>query len=99
MADRVPDASELAEDLARIERAVERGAAETRKAIDALALRIESTYVRQDLYDARHSALMDRMSKMEDRHTWMARTSITALVLPVLVGIVVAVILASGGIQ
>jgi hypothetical protein len=99
MADRVPDPSELAEDLARIERAVERGAAETRKAIDALALRIESTYVRQDLYDARHTALTERVSKVEDRHTWIARTSITALLLPILVGVVVAVILASGGVR
>lgn len=99
MADRVPDPSELAEDLARIERAVERGAAEMRQAFEALAARIETTYVRRDVYDAKHRILEVRVGKVEERYTWIGRTAITALVLPILVGVVVAVILATGGAQ
>lgn len=95
--ERSPD--ELYEDLARIESAVERGSAETRKAIDDLAKRIESTYVRQDVYDARHGILVDRVAGIEERHKWVGRTALTALVLPVLVSVVVAVILATGGVR
>jgi hypothetical protein len=104
--ERSPD--ELAEDLARIESAVERGSAETRKAIEALAAesrqanhdmfaKIESTFVRQDVYDARHAIVLTRLDKVEERGTWLGRTAVTALLLPILVTIVVAVILAGGG--
>lgn len=104
--ERSPD--ELAEDLARIELAVERGSTETRKAIEALAVearkanqdlfaKIESTFVRQDVYDARHSILISRVDKVEERSTWLGRTAVTALLLPILVTIVVAVVLAGGG--
>jgi hypothetical protein len=57
---------------------------------------MEQTYVRQDVYDARHQILVDRVGKVEDRHTWLARTSLTALVLPIVVGIVIAIILSGG---
>jgi len=96
---RVPEPGELAEDLARIEAAVERGSAEMRRAFDVLSTRIESTYVRQDVYDLAHRNLEGRVRTVEDRHTWLARTSITALVLPILVAIVAAIILAGGGFQ
>lgn len=95
---RVPDPGELAEDLAEIKRAVEHGARDTRAAIDALAARIESTYVRQDVYRLAHQNLEGRVKTVEDRHTWLARTSITALILPVIVTIVAAIIL-SGGVR
>lgn len=97
MPGREPSTDELAEDLARIERAVERGASETRAAIEALAAKMEQTYVRQDVYDARHSILMSRVDKVEERSTWLGRTAVTALLLPILVAIVAAVILAGGG--
>lgn len=97
MPDRVPDPSELAEDLARIERAVERGSAETRQAIDALASRIESTYVRRDVYDADQRMIIGQVSKLDRSSTWAARTAVTAVVLPILVGIVVALFMSWGG--
>lgn len=93
---RVPDPGELAEDLAEIKRAVERGARDTRLAIDALASRIESTYVRKDVYEARHATLVDKVGKFEDRLTWSFRTAVTALVLPILVGVVLTIILSGG---
>ena len=94
---RVPDPAELADDLAEIKAAVDRGFSENRKAIDALSARIESTYVRKDVYDLGHKQLALRVSNVEDRHTWVARTAMTALMLPILVGIVVAIILTSTG--
>lgn len=103
MVPREPSPAELAEDLARIEQAVERGANETRLALESLATRvenalakIETTYVRQDVYEARHGTLVSRVEKVEERSTWLGRTAVTALLLPILVTIVAAAILAGG---
>lgn len=98
MSPRVPDPSELAEDLAEIKQMVASGSRETRDAIDALALKIETTYVRRDVYDARHTILEVRVGKVEERQTWTNRTAITAIVLPILVA-VVAVYIQTGGVR
>lgn len=94
---RVPEPAELADDLAEIKAAVERGAKETRQAIEALSSRIESTYVRRDVYEARHQTLVEKVSKVEERHTWVSRTAMAALFLPIVVTIVAAIIL--GGLR
>lgn len=93
---RVPDPAELADDLAEIKAAVEAGARDTRRAIDTLATRIESTYMRQDVFHLAHNGLEHRVKNVEERHTWLSRTAITALVLPVIVAVVAAVLLAGG---
>lgn len=100
---RVPELAELAEDLARIEAAIERGANENRKALDAISKRIEDRYVTKEAYEG-HRRLMDhrfeaidrQVGKVEDRHTWLARTAVTALVLPILVLIIGALVLTGG---
>lgn len=97
---RVPDPAEIAEDLARIERAVVEGAAETRQAIHDLSSRIERTYVRQDVYKERQDAVAAQIAlaatkaeQVENRHTWVARTAVVALILPIVVALMVALIL------
>lgn len=92
--ERSPD--ELAEDLAEIKRAVEHGSRDTRMAIEALVAEIKSTYVRQDVYARDHTYLTGRMAKLEGAVTWAWRTGITALVLPVLVGIVITLLVTGG---
>lgn len=107
-----PDPSELARSVARVEAVVQAGAAETRRAIDALAARIEEHYVTHEsfrgyrnLTDERFRAILEkvggeglagRVKAIEDRHVWLTRTVLTALVLPVIVGVVIAVLLSGG---
>lgn len=94
---RIPEPAELADDLAEIKRAVERGARETHDAIERLSNRIESTYVRRDVYEARHQTLVEKVTKVEERHTWVSRTAMAALFLPIVVSIVAAIVL--GGLR
>lgn len=94
---RVPDPAELADDLAEIKAAVERGARETSDAIRRLSERIETTYIRRDVYEARHAILQEKVTKVEERHTWVGRTALAALFLPILVSIVAAIVL--GGLR
>ena len=96
MTGRIPEPEELADDLAEIKAAIAASTRETRAAIDALVVRIESTYVRRDVYEARHQTLVEKVSKVEERHTWVSRTALTALFLPVLVTIVAAILLSGG---
>lgn len=98
MTGRVPEPAELADDLAEIKAAIDAGARETRAMFADLLSRIESTYVRQDVYNARHSQLVERVSKVEERHTWVSRTAVAALLLPVVV-MIVALIVSGGGVQ
>lgn len=97
MTARIPEPEELADDLAEIKAAIAASARDTRAAIDALVVRIESTYVRRDVYEARHIALLEKVSKVEERHTWVSRTALTALFLPIMVTIVAAILLSGGG--
>lgn len=107
MTTRVPDPSELAEDLARIERAIERGATETRQAIEQLSTRIEERYVTKEAFQG-YSALVEqrigdeglggKVRKMEDRNVWLVRAVVGSLVLPLLV-IVLAALFVNGGPQ
>lgn len=38
-----------------------------------------------------------RIEKVEDRHTWVARTAVAGLLLPIIVALVVGALLAGGG--
>ena len=96
MTGRVPEPEELADDLAEIKAAIAASARETRAAIDALVVRIESTYVRRDVYEARHQTLVEKVSKVEERHTWVSRTALTALFLPIAVATIAAILLSGG---
>jgi predicted nucleic acid-binding Zn-ribbon protein len=83
---REPTPAEIAEDLR-----------ELRSAVDRLAEVVERTYVRFDVYRAEQKSLEARVAKVEERHTWVARTAMAGLLLPIVVAVVLAVILTSGG--
>ena len=103
MTGRVPEPAELAEDLARIEAAIERASQVSRSSFDALNRRIEERYVTKEMHvgdrrlmDQRFEAQGEKIAKVEERHTWLARTSLTALFLPILVLIIGALLLTVG---
>jgi hypothetical protein len=63
--------------------------------LNALATRVESTYVRFDLFEAskqlqetERQGLLARIQKLEDRSEWLVRT-VGGLVISAIVGIVV----------
>lgn len=66
--------------------------------LDALAVKIEESYVRQDVYQADFQAsrnllqtLIDRIKKMEDRFEWLVRA-----VAGILIAAVLTVLFTSG---
>lgn len=91
--EREPSLGEVAENLRDL-----------RRSIEALTTMISSTYVRQDVYRAeqglsmeRITAINGRVEQVEERHTWISRTAIAALLLPIMVSIVVTLLLTLGG--
>lgn len=76
------------------------------KAVRELSHAIETTYVRKDVYDLAHSqlvAIVEMNSKRHDteiaavsaRQTLIARTAVTALLLPMITGVIVALLVGS----
>ena len=94
MTSRVPDPAELAEDLQRLERAIDASAQSTRDAIDRLINEMKREYVRKEVHEIVTRQLDNRVLAVENRHTWIARTAVTALILPVLVTVVAAILIA-----
>ena len=91
------------ERLRNLDNKVDAGTRSTSQTVRALSdvveqqqRRIEEVYVRRDVYDLAHRSLEDRVKEADDRHTWLARTAVTALVLPIIVSIVAAIILTGG---
>jgi thiamine monophosphate synthase len=93
MPDREVTIGELADDVTHLTAAVER-----------LSQAIETTYVRKDVYDLAHTVLVDMVHLNNQRHdtairaiearqTWIGRTAVTALLLPLITGVVVALLL------
>lgn len=96
MAPREWSLAELAEDLAETRDELRADSKATRARIDELIQTIDRTYMRQDVYQAKHEALVVKVDKIEDRHTWLSRTAITALILPIVVGVFLAIMLSTG---
>lgn len=94
---REPTLGEVADDLRELRDAVDKNGDELRRAVDRLTEQIAETYVRKDVYEARHGTLIDRVAKVEERQTWSTRTAVTALLLPILVAVIVALVLTGGG--
>lgn len=63
--------------------------------IARLVSTIETTYVRKDVYELAHRQLEADVAAVEARQTLIARTAVTALMLPILVSVVVALVLGS----
>lgn len=93
MSGRIPEPAELADDLARLERAIEASAASTREAIDRLIQEMKREYVRKETYDLKESQQDKAIEAIEDRQTWLFRAAIASLLFPMLVALVVALIL------
>jgi len=62
MAARVPEAEELAEDLAEIRRQLESVVKDQGRRFDALMQELKSGYVPRELYEARHTALRSEIA-------------------------------------
>jgi hypothetical protein len=93
MPDREVTIGELADDVVHLA-----------KAVDRLSQAIETTYVRKDVYDLAHTVLVDMVNlnnqrhdtairAIESRQTWIARTAVTALLLPLVTFVITVVIL------
>lgn len=91
---RVPDPPEMAENIMELRQAIEQSTKQTREAIDRLADRIERAYVSKEVFDLTTAPLIGRVEKVEESQKWIARTAVTALILPILVSVVAAIILA-----
>jgi hypothetical protein len=74
--------AELADDIKELSRSVR-----------DLARILETTYVRKDVYDLAHRVLDAKVIAVEARQTLIARTAVTALLLPIVVAVVVALLL------
>jgi hypothetical protein len=90
---REPTLGEVADDLRELREWMATEGKETRAALDRLTNQVASTYVRQDVYLAEQTAIKGRVAAVEERNQWLARTALTALALPIIVGVVVAVLL------
>lgn len=90
MTPRVPEPDEIAEDLRDLKSLVESTSADTRRAIADLSDRIEERYVPRETFNLQ----MRRVEKLEDRSTWIARLAVSGLVLPIIVAVVAAILIA-----
>lgn len=93
----------LNERLRNLDTKVEAGAKSTSQTVRALSdvadhqqRRIEEVYLRKDVYELAHKAVVEDVAEIQERQRWLARTAITALVLPIIVSIVAAIILTGG---
>lgn len=95
MPDREVTIGELADDVTDLTAAVR----ELRHAI-------ETTYVRKDVYDLAHAQLVaivdsnnqrhdSEIRAIETRQTWISRTAVTALLLPLVVFVVTVIVIGS----
>lgn len=82
MTDREITIGELSEDVRALTAAIER-----------LNERIETTYVRKDVYEIGHKQMETDIAGIDGRLTWASRTAIGALLFPLLVIIVAALVL------
>lgn len=96
MTSREPTLGEIAEDLSEI-----------KSILSNLPDHIARTYVRQDVYNARHDALRaavdsaqlsmtKRIEELEASLKWAWRTAVTGLMLPMIVAVLTALIVALG---
>ena len=85
MAAREPTLGELADDLREI-----------RDDLRALPDRLDATYVRRDVYELRIAHLEERQEATDARLTWIGRTAITGVLLPIVVAVVLIVVRAIG---
>lgn len=90
---RVPEPAELADDLARLERAIEASAKSTREAIDRLIREMKEDYVRKEVHDLKEAQQDHRIKSMEDRHTWLFRAAVASVLFPVIVLLISVLIL------
>lgn len=79
---------------------------EMKASIGELSSKIDRTYVRQDVYAAEQAArngerrtLEARVGRVEERFTWIARTALTALVLPILSSTLLIILMETGKIR
>jgi hypothetical protein len=53
----------------------------------------KDTYVRKDIYELAHKAVWTAVNQLTSNIRWTGRTAVTAIVLPVVVAVVTAVML------
>lgn len=63
--------------------------------IDRLTETIDDTYVRKDLYEARHTVIQDRLSGLENWRDWVFKTVLGLVIVAV---VTTAFILTQGGV-
>ena len=85
MPDREPTLGEIA-----------RGLRELKASTDRLIETIERTYVRRDVHGAEQAAMEQRVGRVEERLNWTFRVAVSGLLLPVLVVLILAIIVAIG---
>lgn len=99
---REPSPAELQEDLKELTQAVRESQQATIKRLDDLS----TIFLPRELYEARHRAVLEAVARLEvevkgikDRAQRAFWTSLTSIVFPLLVLVIGAVILASGGLR
>lgn len=70
---------------------------EIKSSLNKLIESIERTYVRLDVYQVQHGVIDKRVSAIEDRDKWVARLLVASLLLPIVVGAVLAFVVGQGG--
>lgn len=88
---RIPDAGELADDIAEI-----------KASITEMATEIKRGYIPREVFELRTQNLElrienaeARVAAQEGRVTWAFRAAVTGLALPLIVGVIVAVLVGS----
>ena len=84
MPPRIPEPAELAEDLSEIKQGL-------RDLSDKL-----DRYVPREVYDLQIAALAEHIGEVKDSNKWIGRTAVSALIFPIVAGVIVAVLIAGG---
>lgn len=82
MTPRVPEPAELADDLAEI-----------KQSLRDLGEKLDK-YVPRELYAVQVAALAKEIGEVKDSNKWIGRTAVSALIFPIVAGVIVAVLIA-----